>query len=79
MCLLLSGRLLWQARADPEQQRVRLCQLWHGVVLKHCLMVLGWQYMQTIANLLGKITSNALVTECITGRGLKIAREAKSA
>ena len=46
MCLLLSGRSLWQARADPEQQRVRLCQLWHGVVLKHYLMV-GWQYMQT--------------------------------
>jgi hypothetical protein len=35
--------------------------------------------MAIYANLLGKITSNALVTECITGRGLKIAREAKSA
>ena len=35
--------------------------------------------MAIYANLLGKITSNALVTECITGRGLKTAREAKSA
>ena len=42
MCLLLSGRTLCQARADPEQQCVRLCQLWHGMLWKNqqSLMVL---------------------------------------
>ena len=35
--------------------------------------------MAIYTNLLGKITSDALVTECITGRGLKTARAAKSA
>jgi hypothetical protein len=47
---------------------------WHGV--KALFDSVG---MAIYTNLLGKITSNALVTECITGRGLKIAREAKSA